>query len=282
MKRCSNKTCKEEKELTEFYKNCTAKDGFRPHCKSCVSAQQKKYKENNPEKVRASKRKYRENSRESIRAKQQKYNEKNREKIRAQQRKYRENNKEKIMATQRKYAEKNRESIRASQQKWKKKKRATCPMFRMVHCLRERLRAVLRGKNKSASTMALLDCTVEELKKHLEKQFVEGMSWDNRGTVWHIDHMVPCASFDLSDAEQQRRCFHFTNLQPLFASENIIKGNRNIYGPYMKWEGDQWYININGEYMSRSRQVEERIPTQYFYPIKWLLLRYREGRSVPA
>ena len=155
-------------------------------------------------------------------------------------------------------------------------------MFRMVHCLRERLRAVLRGKNKSATTMALLGCTVEELRNHLEKQFVDGMTWTNRGTVWHIDHMWPVTSFDLSDAEQQRRCFHFTNLQPLFASENMSKGNKNIYGPYMKWEGDQWHISINGDYMPRSRQVHELIPTRYFYPIKWMISRYSATEVLKA
>lgn len=81
------------------------------------------------------------------------------------------------------------------------------------------------------------------------------MTWDNRGKVWHVDHMVPCTSFDLSNPEEQRRCFHFTNLQPLFASENISKGNKNIYGPYMKWEKGEWYIKINGDYMPRSRLI---------------------------
>ena len=247
MKTCTK--CKKEKTFSQFYKNCTAKDGLCAHCKVCV----KKFNENNPEKIRAQKRKWAENNREKIRTQKRKYRENNREKILARQRKYRENNKEKIMATQRKY---------------KKRKVATCPKFRMVRCLRARLRAALRGKNKSASTMALLGCTVRHLKKHLEKQFVEGMTWN---TAFHIDHMVPCASFDLSDAEQQRRCFHFTNLQPLFASENRSKGNKNIYGPYMKWEGDQWHISINGEYMPRSRQVNELIPTHYFYPIKWMI-----------
>ena len=80
MKRC--KKCKEEKEFSQFYKNSTAKDGFRSHCKACVSAHQKKYKENNPEKVLASKRKYAENNRETIRIKNRKYREKNRKTIR--------------------------------------------------------------------------------------------------------------------------------------------------------------------------------------------------------
>ena len=242
MKTCTK--CKEEKELTEFYKNCTAKDGFRPHCKACVSAHAKKYKEKNPEKVRASHRKYRKNNREKCRAA--------------------------VMLCHRN----NREKYLASKRKWKKKKRKTCPMFRMIHCLRNRIRDVLRGRNKSASTMALLGCTIEKLKKYIQNQFVDGMTWDNIGTTWHMDHMLPVSLFDLSDPEQQRRCFHYSNLQPLFASDNISKGNKNIYGPYMKWEGDQWHININGEYMSRSRMVEERIPIQYLYPLKWMVLKF--------
>lgn len=272
MKRCTK--CKEEKNFSQFYKNSTAKDGFRPHCKVCVSAHEKKYKENNPEKVLASKRKYAEKNREKILASRRKYAENNKEKVLASKRQYHQNNREKILANRRKYAENNREKNLARQRKYKKRKRATCPKFKMIHCLRERLRAVLRGKNKSASTMALLGCTVEELHNYLEKQFVEGMTWENRGTVWHADHMVPSTSFDLSDPEQQRRCFHFSNLQPLLASDNMNKGNKNIYGPYMKWEGGEWHININGEYMSRSRMVEERIPIQYFYPIKWMISKY--------
>jgi hypothetical protein len=66
---------------------------------------------------------------------------------------------------------------------------------------------------------------VEQLRQHLEAQFTDGMSWDNYGRDgWHIDHIRPCASFDLTDPEQQRQCFHYTNLQPLWAADNIRKG----------------------------------------------------------
>ncbi len=62
-------------------------------------------------------------------------------------------------------------------------------------------------------------------REHLEKQFKEGMTWENHGLYgWHIDHIIPCASFDLTDLEQQKKCFHYTNLQPLWAKENLIKG----------------------------------------------------------
>ena len=78
---------------------------------------------------------------------------------------------------------------------------------------------------KSDSTMNLLGCTIQEAREYLEKQFKEGMTWENHGhETWHIDHIIPCASFDLTDPEQQKKCFHYTNLQPLWAKENMSKG----------------------------------------------------------
>jgi hypothetical protein len=68
---------------------------------------------------------------------------------------------------------------------------------------------------------------MEKLFAHLEAQFRDGMSWDNYGRYgWHIDHIIPCSSFDLTDTDQQRKCFHYTNLQPLWAHENLSKGPR--------------------------------------------------------
>ena len=71
--------------------------------------------------------------------------------------------------------------------------------------------------------MELCGCSLDELKAWLEKQFIENMNWENR-SLWHVDHIRPCASFDLTDIEQQKQCFHFTNLQPLWAADNFKKG----------------------------------------------------------
>jgi hypothetical protein len=83
----------------------------------------------------------------------------------------------------------------------------------------------LNGLSKSNKTLALVGCDSVLLKLHLERQFKKGMTWDNRN-LWHIDHIVPCASFDLTDPDQQKQCFHYTNLQPLWAKENLSKGAR--------------------------------------------------------
>lgn len=105
------------------------------------------------------------------------------------------------------------------------------PAFRATVYLRTRIYlAVKRNRSgmasKSKKTADLLGCTVAELMSHLEARFLPGMCWENYGRIWHIDHIKPCAAFDLSSADQQRKCFNYSNLQPLFAIDNIRKGKR--------------------------------------------------------
>ena len=71
--------------------------------------------------------------------------------------------------------------------------------------------------------MELIGCNIDQLKKHLSKKFKNGMNWNNHGE-WHVDHIKPCASFDLKCPVQQLACFNYNNLQPLWASENMSKG----------------------------------------------------------
>lgn len=96
---------------------------------------------------------------------------------------------------------------------------------RIVHRARTRIQCAVarQSTRKYQRTVTLLGCTPDQLIVHLEARFKPGMSWDNRG-LWHIDHIKPCASFDLADPEQQKVCFHYTNLQPLWAGENMKKG----------------------------------------------------------
>jgi hypothetical protein len=100
----------------------------------------------------------------------------------------------------------------------------TEPHFRIGVSLRKRLTLALkaRGKRKAARLVELIGCTIPELAAHLEHKFQPGMTWNNYGR-WHIDHILPCASFDLTEMQEQRKCFHFSNLQPLWAIDNIRK-----------------------------------------------------------
>lgn len=112
---------------------------------------------------------------------------------------------------------------RAWYRDYEKNRRATDIDYKLAKSLRDRLyKAVSRG-DKTDSAIALVGCTLNDLKLYLEDQFERGMNWANYGE-WHIDHIRPCSSFDLSDVEQQQACFHYTNLRPLWGQDNIAKG----------------------------------------------------------
>ena len=99
--------------------------------------------------------------------------------------------------------------------------------FKFATNLRARVRLAIKNKSKTGSTIEYLGCSIKETLAHIEKQFKMGMSWKNwsfRG--WHPDHIVPLSSFDLTDVEQAKKAFHYTNLQPLWASENRSKFNK--------------------------------------------------------
>jgi len=119
-----------------------------------------------------------------------------------------------------------RDKLRA----WRRKQYYTRPQYRIAQLLRDRLRHALRGVGvkKSQRTMVLLGCDVQTLIKHIEAQWVEGMSWSNFGNGhdrWNVDHIKPCAAFRLEDEQQQRACFHFSNLRPSWWIENLKKGS---------------------------------------------------------
>lgn len=135
--------------------------------------------------------------------------------------KYRRNPAAKIAASLA-YRKANKEKHNASE----RRKRRTNPNFRIKCSLRSRLYIAMRGSAKSLATMALVGCELPALWRHLETQFRADMTRDNYGSVWEVDHIKPCALFDLSQPDQQRACFHFTNLQPLFKGDNQRKGAR--------------------------------------------------------
>jgi len=146
---------------------------------------------------------------------------------------------EKIKSLERYNKNKKNCNLRSKQWKAKNKSRVIeykrnyrkIPHNHMVHCLRSRLGAILKNKKerKRCSVLKLIGCTSMFLKKHLESKFTEGMSWKNYGFYgWHVDHIRPCNSFDFSKKEEQKNCFHYSNLQPLWANDNFSKGNKYI------------------------------------------------------
>tara|TARA_R110000787_G_scaffold279044_1_gene389018 strand:- start:615 stop:1100 length:486 start_codon:yes stop_codon:yes gene_type:complete len=152
---------------------------------------------------------------------------KNKEDAAAYQKVYRKENKEKLSAQHKVYYAENKEKILAQKKGYKREKYKNDPNFKMRTLLRSRLRKVLKGNTKTGPTMKLVGCTVAELWLHIEGLFEPGMTRENNGNgegFWHLDHKIPCCSFDFSDPEQQKICFHYTNLQPLWCKDNLAKG----------------------------------------------------------
>jgi hypothetical protein len=172
-------------------------------------------------------RKYREEKREVLNQMKRKHYLENKEKIRERQKEYREKNKEKIAKIKKDYIENNREKHNEYIRSLYAYKMKTHPFFKLKKCLRQRVYVLLKGGIKSKKTMELLGCSLEDFKKHIEYKFQEGMTWENHGMKgWHIDHIIPCASFDLTKEEDQKRCFHYSNLQPLWWIDNIKKSDK--------------------------------------------------------
>lgn len=136
-----------------------------------------------------------------------------------------EKHKEKRKAYARQYRQENWESICKQQVEYLRKKRRTDPAaamkIRMQSRIRDSLFAV--GAKKNSTTEQMLGCSIGEFIRHIELQFLPGMSWDNR-SEWHIDHIVPCAT--AKSVEELESLFHFTNLRPLWAADNLVKSDK--------------------------------------------------------
>ena len=189
---------------------------------------------------------YYEEHKESIRIKHQLYHTKNRERLNRRSKQYREDNLEVLKQRKHEYYIKNCEEIKRKRSEYykinservikqiidyEKEKRANDPKYRVLKNLRRRITLAIQSKTikKSGRTFDLLGSSPKETYGYLESLFKDGMSWDNYGFKgWHIDHIKPCSSFDLSDLEQQKQCFHYSNLQPLWWWENLEKSDKII------------------------------------------------------
>ena len=110
---------------------------------------------------------------------------------------------------------------------YRRNRYATDIQFRLQLILRNRLRTAITGGYKSGSAVSDLGCTIAEFRVYLEKQFLPGMSWENHSRYgWHIDHIRPLSSFDLTDREQLLEACNYTNMQPLWAIDNLEKSKK--------------------------------------------------------
>jgi hypothetical protein len=221
--------CNEEKEVCEFYKNPKKENEVRNTCKICMNKNSIKNYHDNIENEKERRKKYH---------KQYYLNNKIKENIRTKN--YRDNNLEKIKQIQRiskkKEREKNPEKYINLTKEWRKNnpkysitynkdRRQIDSLFKLKTTVRNRVRFFLKNKNitKNNSTFDIIGCSPEYLKEHLGNQFKEGMSWENHGLYgWHIDHIIPLSSAN-TEEEIYKLC-HYTNLQTLWAEDNLKKG----------------------------------------------------------
>lgn len=204
--------CKKEKAVAEFYTEAVATaKGDRTyvdsHCKQCKKERSTAYRKANREKRR---------------------------------RQWRESKRRKKAGIKRK-PRRTHDEINVYYRTYSKKRYYKDPNYKMRKLLRTRLCHALKGNLKAASTLKLLGTTVEHLYQHLEAQFLPGMNWQNHGRgndKWVVDHMMPIRCFDLTQEDQQRKCFHWTNLQPLWDPDNNAK--RDKVPTNRRWVDSGW------------------------------------------
>ncbi len=183
------------------------------------------WKARNPQKVKAYTQAYVKKHRESIREKRHAKYCRTKERVRQQTKEWRQKNLEHYSAWNARYRK--RPDVLARNRSRFRKRKASDPNFALAVALSASVARAIKTQvgRKAAKSIKLLGCSIRKARKHIESQFQKGMSWENFGTHgWHIDHIVPCYAFDLRIKKNQYKCFHYTNLRPLWASDNIRKG----------------------------------------------------------
>jgi len=198
--------CGLTKPISEFYKGSVTK------CGECEKERIRIYRLEHPTKVKNTKKKYREN---------------NTNKIKVSRKIYRENNPTK-------------------KKEYHKSRKQKDPFYRAICNLRNRTKQYIKqiGAKKDSPMFKMIGCTPEEFRKYLEINFLEGMSWENYGFYgWHIDHIIPISS--AKTLEEIKKLCHYTNFQPLWAEDNLKKGNQMTFKSYLKEKFPYYEISID-------------------------------------
>ena len=175
--------------------------------------------------------KYYKKNKEKILNYQKEFRNKNKKLIAKRNKNWRINNKEKKKKIDQNYRIKNRKKLSAQKLLWAqkigRKRRRNNPQTRMRDNLSKRLNKILKERKiiKSQKMQNLIGCSSKKLFEHLSKLFKPSMKWENYGK-WHVDHIIPCSSFDLTNVKEQKICFNYKNLQPLWAIENLKKSDK--------------------------------------------------------
>jgi hypothetical protein len=218
-----NKTRKEKQR--EYAEKRRRIKGIQPRKKFNSEEEKKEAKRKWDEKYRKNHKKqikkYYENNKQNILKQKEKYYQENKEKLKKKKNEYYQKHKKEILKNKKFY----NQSHKKERNNYYNNKQKTDINFKLACNLRNRLRKALKNNQKVGSAVKDLGCSIPELKIYLELKFQKGMNWDNWGE-WHIDHIKCLSSFDLTNRDEFLKANHYTNLQPMWAKENIRKKDK--------------------------------------------------------
>lgn len=217
-------TCGVEKALSEFHKDNSRVNGISPRCKSCKRVSDSKYRIAHKDDIRKSNTVYYAKNSEAIKQNSKSWYENNKDRCRVVKAEWYQRNKDAVAEYKKVYNKENAERVKQYMNAYMKKRYATDINYRLKSICNKRIRDYLR--DKYLPTMDIVGCSIEFLKSWIEFQFNDTMNWNNMGTVWHIDHVKPCSSFNFNNDDEVFECYHWSNIRPLLAKDNIIKKDK--------------------------------------------------------
>ena len=228
MKQCTR--CKLIFLNDQFYKDKKSKDGLNFHCRKCKKKSDRKYYNSNKERKRKYSKEYNERNKEARRKYSREYSKKNKEKTLKYASEYREHNKEIACKYGKEYYQKNRKKCIKNQVEYTRKRLKNDSKLKITMYIGKAIRDSLKTRNISKNNKhweSLVDFTFEEFIIHFESLFQPGMNWKNQGE-WHIDHIKPISLFEFKSIDDLgfKECWSLSNLQPLWAKDNLEKGNK--------------------------------------------------------
>jgi len=232
----SCRDCAKEHPLEQFTKNKRNKNGYDNICKECR-------KERNKIKYETNKEKFAKKRAEALKANpdyMKKYNNKykertknwyneNKARLAEKTKEYRKANPHIMKERNKKYIENNRDKVNKYAREWKKEKRTNDKNYLLREITSRRIRYELTTRKigeKEFRTHEYLGCTFDYFRRYLEVRFEHGMSWDNYGDMWELDHIIPCASWNLTNLFENLCCWNYRNIQPLWKTENRLKKDK--------------------------------------------------------
>lgn len=216
-KRCGR--CRTLKAIDQYL---VTKKGIESYCNDCRKQAKRESYRRNKVSILAKQKQFKIDNPDIVKERRRKEKSKHKDRYRERSREWSKKNPEK----RKEILKRSRERCRGQIREYERNKRATDLNFKLRQNMRARVKLALKAQRavKAKGTCELIGCTIQELRSHLESQFQHGMTWNNYGT-WHIDHIKPLALFDLTDATQQLQAFHWSNMQPLWAHENLLKSD---------------------------------------------------------